>query len=90
MFYSYAVEGKRYSGMSFLGLSDLDDKGGRPNRTIRVYYKKSDPSVSYAVYHPSLRRWLRLSAFVGLTGILVAVLSRPRLHLTPMAETALR
>jgi hypothetical protein len=82
MFYRYAVDGTNYSGIALLRLGDLQDSTGRLNRTIRVFYKKGHPFVSYAVYSPSLFRWLRFCALVGMIGLLGIVLSRTRLHLT--------
>jgi hypothetical protein len=82
MFYRYAVDGKDYSGMASLQLGDLQDRAGGLNRTIRVFYKRGHPSVSYAVYRPSLIRWLRFSVLVGMIGLLAIFLPQARQHLT--------
>jgi hypothetical protein len=82
MFYRYTVDGTNYSGMARLQLRDLQDGAGRLNRTIRIFYKKGHPAISYAVYRPSLLRWLRLSALLAVIGILAIFLAQKRQHLT--------
>jgi hypothetical protein len=73
MVYRYAVDGRNYSGMTSLPLRALQDKAGRLNRTIRIFYPRWHPSTSYALYRPSLMRWFQLSAFIGLLGVLAIV-----------------
>lgn len=76
IFYRYTVDGTTYSGMSIRWLEDLQDASGRSSRTIRVFYKRGNPAISYAVYRPSLLQWLRFSAFFPMVGIVMIVLSR--------------